>query len=149
RLFSRSRHGGRSTIRGHLFPGSVGVERAGPSRDTFSTNDYENSGVVWLFAPTIRFAVFDPKIRPVILNAQTEASVADAGLPAEMVRYFKRKSLLSECNRQTALVPVLWRFQANLCPRAAALNNPADLFFRCFAERKDGFFQINRRTIRL
>src|SRR6266566_4376911 len=86
RFSAGRRHRRRTASSGHLGAAVwiLGFRRL--SRNTFAPDCDENCRIVWLIRDRTRFAILNPKIRPVIIDLESERSSVDLDIAPKILR---------------------------------------------------------------
>ena len=113
------------------------------STNTFATDCDQNCRIVRLIRDGTRFAILNPKIRPVIVDLESKRSSIDLDIASKIFRDIEAVFFSVQQNYDATLVSILRRIKPDFRAGAPAFGRASNLFFGRLAECKDRFLKLD------
>ena len=139
-LCARRRHCRRASGRSQVRASAMWIWCCLCGRNTFPADRDQHRRIIRLIRHRIRFAILNPKIRPVIVDLETERTAVDWDVASKIFRDIKTRFFSAQRNRNATFVSPATagrRFEPYFRAGATAFGRAPDLFVGRFAEGKD------------
>ena len=111
--------------------------------NAFAADRNENCRIFRLIRHRTRFAILNPKIRPVIVDLESKWSSIDRDIASKIFRDIEAVFFSVQQNYDATLVSILRRIEPDFRAGAAAFGRASNLFFGRLAECKDRFLKLD------